>query len=204
MQKHTNKLINIILIIIITQSVLILTLSNTHTIHKTIIIRDTVIVKDTIQTDYILHDKSNKQIVDKYLDKMPHKDIQLKYMVKYNIPFEAGIIINFIESNFESDIQAVNKCFNAGGGVDYGSMQINDKYHTQIKEYVRSNDIESYYNYAYKHLSYLKRYSIQKNGANYFQLMIKCWNSKTPSVQNNYEYGFLRRANKELKELYGV
>ena len=160
------------------------------------VLRDTVNIvkpkKDTM--NYILHDLRNKKVVDKYLEKLPHKDIQIKKMQKYGIPYEAGIIINFIESDFTSDLKLVNKGFNVGGGKDYGSMQINSKYHPKIEDYVRSNNVDGYYDYAYSHMKNIKVSSFQES--------ILRWNSKTPSVQETYKKNFIKRANTELLSLY--
>ncbi len=192
-----------LLITIIVMQVIITTV----TINKKPIIKNNYIqVNETIQVDtihYVLKDVKNNDFIDKYLDKLPHREIQVKAMNKYEIPLETGILINFIESNFSKDISLTNKCYNKVGGTDYGSMQINSKFHPIIKKHVDENDLHSYYDYAYKHLKRMMTYSKKKDLRNHEQLTVLCWNSKTPSQQAIYESHFLKRANKELKQMYG-
>ena len=154
-------------------------------------------LKRIIETNNKKMEVINKKIEvrNKYIERLPHKDIQLKYIKKYNIPIVLAIFINYIESDFQDLIHNGN--LNKTGHKDWGSLQINDKYNPIVITYINEKDFHGYYDLGYK-------FMLSKKSKNFYKWFTN-WNNTKPHIAKQYYNALLHKINnqneKDLKYL---
>lgn len=138
----------------------------------------------------------HKEIIQRYLDKLPHNDIQKELIEKYNINPRIVILINFQEGNFEEVYNNGDLNFRKFGvtSKDWGSMQMNGRWFPRAKEAIKDGDYYKYYEIAYKRLINIKNDDMK--------IWFMNWHNPTVDEhRNNYYNDFLLRTNKNNKDL---
>ncbi len=133
---------------------------------------------------------SIKNDIKYYIKKLPHKELQLKYAYKYNIPIRIVLIINYIESNFTNVIKSRHN-LNYDNSIDWGVLQMNDNYSIgmKCKKAVLNKNYNKYYKYAYL-LMRNKYLMADKNKVK----TICFWNSLNYNTYTDYIDEFIKRA----------
>lgn len=135
-------------------------------------------------------------VITKYLDKLPHSEIQKELIKKYNIDPRIIILINFQESGFTNIINNGDLNMKKSGvsHKDWGSMQMNSRYYPEARQFILDGDYYGYYDYAYK-----TRISGQKSKN--IKTWFMNWHSRTEEHRNNYYKDFLIRTSKKNTDL---
>lgn len=143
--------------------------------------------------DLLASKHKHGEVVKKYLNKLPHKDIQIKYIIKHKIDPAVAILINFQESTFEEVINNGN--LNKGKFKDWGTLQLNGGYFPRGKNSILKGDYETYYDYAY---SIMKD---KKPSTNNLKRWFTNWNSFKDEQADKYFSSFIDRTAENNKDL---
>lgn len=149
-----------------------------------------------INNIFNLYKGNYKPIITKYLNKLPHSEIQKELIKKYNIDPRIIILINFQESNFDDIINNGDLNMRKSGICykDWGSMQMNSRYYPEAKHFIQDKNYYGYYDFAYKTRILGQK---SKNIKTWFMN----WHSCTDKHRNNYYKDFLIRTIKKNKDL---
>ncbi len=102
--------------------------------------------------------KHKHKIISKYLDILPERELQLKYIIKYDVDPSLVILINFMEITFNKNPWVQSNVINKHGNREksFGPYQIYSKYYTWVLEYdmknMKSSCKESYFNNSFKQI----------------------------------------------------